>query len=147
MIKELKSFLEFKKHLMDFTQNPQFCCFLIHVYKFVKDDDSECLASNKDFLGWWYGNVNFEQGLDDDFHFEFESLRTPGEGLKTTDISIPVSESELLRSYISNRAPDHCYRAKNNCVCATFQNPDWEDLGRPFRHTYYLEIYPLGILV
>jgi hypothetical protein len=142
MLTEIKTSQAFKNILMEYASNPQFAVFHLRVYDLRVREDLDLIGG--EFIGWWYGNIDFGETKNDCFDIEMYYLTKPG-GMSVHDYE-GVDSSDFEFGYISNNPGSEYWQAEGNTVIAVFNNSNWCDEGEKPTRTLRLEITPLAVL-
>jgi hypothetical protein len=110
----------------------------------MPDDDDEWRNKSKELLGWWYGILNTEQSVEDNFEFAFPFMR-PTSGREVEEANI--YSGDFYRGWIRDSASCDFWRSEGGEeLLLYFNNENWKEDEDPIENTYYLEITPLAVL-
>ena len=140
MLTKIKSPQELKNILMDWSSDPQFAVWVIRAHEYLPDKD-DFLSPN--FIGWWYGYLNFGQTRDDNLHYELRTIKMNG-GMSHDD-GVYIDNDDFDYGYIRDY-PNTDYRGNGKSVLVYFNNGNEHDDYEKPKLAYMLEITPLALL-
>jgi hypothetical protein len=140
MLTQLKTPQEVKNQLMSWWSDDQFAMFAIRIHQYQKDKDD---FLSPDFIGWWYGCLDFGQSKNDNLHYELTKI---SRGWDFDGGDVYINNENFDYGYVRDYPSTDYYRAKGKSLLLYFNNQCHIGENEKTKLEYMLEITPLATL-